>query len=347
MADLVKKNGVPQDVQDERASGIHKVSQSQRPLASELGLGALIGDRYVITGLISAGATSHVYAALDEITRQEVAVKVVRYGFGDPNERSVDRLQLELFVYQLATSRHLPRLLDAGRLQDRSPYIVMERVHGQTLAEKLSGDGSLSIAAVLELGQQLMHGLHAAHGHGIIHRDVKPRNLLLESGSEGVVLKIIDFGICSRTQSTSKSGTLVLGTPSYMSPEQITGGMLDARTDIYSGSVVLYQALTGRLPFEGGSSMEILTSTLHSPLLPPRLLRETCPIELEECLFRGLAREPDERFSTADAMANELSRIAEQYGYARGADAFRSPGSLAPRGEIQHDAQTARSGIVR
>jgi serine/threonine-protein kinase len=274
-------------------------------------------------------------------------MKVVRYGFGDPNERAVDRLQLELFVYQLAKSPHLPCMLDAGRLADGSPYIVMDRVHGQTLAERLR-EGAMSIPAVLELGRQLMQGLHAAHRHGIIHRDIKPCNLLLEEASDGALtLKIIDFGICSRERGTNTVSSVVIGTPSYMSPEQITGGKVDARTDIYSGSVVLYEALTGRLPFDGDSSNEILSSALHAPMLPPRVLRENCSVELEVLLLRGLARDPEDRIPTAERMAHELQRIVELYDYPAGADAFRAPASLRPRALRRQEAQTERPPPMR
>jgi serine/threonine-protein kinase len=327
-------------VASERGSGVHPVKE-RTPLLGPLDCGARVGERYVITDVISQGATSYVYAALDEIARREVAIKVVKYGFGDSSERAIDRLQLESFVYQLAHSRHLPRLLDAGRLADSSPYIVMDRVHGQTLSERLR-QGPLSIPAILELGCQLMDGLHAAHRHGIVHRDIKPRNLLLEETPDGVLtLKIVDFGICSRENRAESVRSVVLGTPSYMSPEQTMGHKLDARSDIYSASVVLYEAVTTRLPFEGSTSMEILTAVLHAPVLPPRVLRENCLPELEAVILRGLSRNKADRFEDALTMSDELARIAEQYGLPMGADAFRTKASLLPPPSSRRDAVTA------
>lgn len=331
----------------ERGSGVHAVTgrtQLMRPIER----GSRVGDRYVITDVISHGATSYVYAALDEIARREVAIKVVKYGFGDSSERAIDRLQLESFVYQLAHSRHLPRLLDAGRLPDSSPYIVMDRVHGQTLAERLR-QGPLSIPAILELGCQLMDGLHAAHRQGIVHRDIKPRNLLLEdTPASALTMKIVDFGICSRENRAESVSSVVLGTPSYMSPEQTMGLKLDARSDIYSASVVLYEAVTTRLPFEGSSSMEILTAVLHAPVLPPRVLRENCPPELEALILRGLSRNKSDRFDDALTVADELAGIAEKYGLPMGADAFRAKASMLPPPSVRHDAQTERAaGLVK
>jgi serine/threonine protein kinase len=266
---------------------------------------------------------------------------VVRYAFGDPSERAIDRLQLELFVYQLAQSPHLPKLIDAGRLSDGSPFIVMDRVHGRTLAEKLS-DGPVSIPAVLELGRELMSGLGAAHRHGIVHRDIKPQNLILEEAPDGAItLKIIDFGICSRERRVHSSSSVVLGTPSYMSPEQISGAVVDVRTDIYSACVVLYEAITGRLPFEGGSSIEIFTSVLHAPLLPPRVLRENCPVGLEKLLVHGLARDPDKR------MIQAIDELVRQGGFPSGSNAFRAPASLLPSPPRGREAQTQRSFIPK
>ncbi len=332
-------------VASERGSGVHPVTgrtQLMRPLE----LGSRVGDRYVITDVISHGATSYVYAALDEIARREVAIKVVKYGFGDSSERAIDRLQLESFVYQLAHSRHLPRLLDAGRLDDSSPYIVMDRVHGQTLAERLR-QGPLSIPAILELGCQLMDGLHAAHRHGIVHRDVKPRNLLLEDTPDAALtLKIVDFGICSRENRAESVSSVVLGTPSYMSPEQTMGQKLDARSDIYSASVVLYEAVTTRLPFQGSTSLEILTAVLHAPLLPPRVLRENCPPELEAVILKGLSRDRADRFPDAVTFADELASIGERYGLPMGADAFQAKASLLPPPSVRHDAQTERAAVM-
>jgi eukaryotic-like serine/threonine-protein kinase len=329
-----------------RRSGIHRIT-SPTGCAHSLERGTRISDRYCVLDLISHGATSFVYAAYDEIRQHEVAVKVVRHALDDLQERGIDRLQLELLVYRLAQSPHLPTLVDAGRLTDGSPYIVLERVHGQTLAEKLQG-GALSIPATLELGRQLMTGLHAAHRHGIVHRDIKPRNLLLEEARDGAItLKIIDFGICSRERAAQTKSSVVLGTPSYMSPEQITGASLDARTDIYSASVVLYEAITGRLPFEGGSSGEIFSSALHAPMLPPRVLRENCPNELDLVLLHGLARDPEQRIASAEIMLRELSRIVWLHRYPAGADAFRAPASLLPKSLSGGEALTERANVVR
>jgi serine/threonine protein kinase len=128
-----------------------------------------------------------------------------------------------------------------------------------------------------------------------------------------------------------------------MSPEQIMGARLDARSDLYSASVVLYEAVTTRLPFEGNSSSEILTSALHAPLLPPRVLRESCPAELEAVILRGLRRNPEERFPNALLMASEIEQIAAARGLPLGAEAFRAPVSMLPRPNTTHEAQTERA----
>lgn len=335
----------PRDV----VSGTHRVALNRvspsSGILAQFGVGSRINGRYLLNRFISEGATSGVFAAHDELANREVAVKIVRFGL-DRSERSIDRLQLEVLVYRLASSPHLPRLLDAGRLANGAPFIVMELVSGLTLADRLAS-GPLPIPAVIDLGRQLMAGLHAAHRHGIAHRDIKPRNLILEERADGTItVKIIDFGICTRQHSARSKQPTVLGTPSYMSPEQISGETSDVRTDVYSGSVVLYEALTGRLPFEGTSAAQIMTAALHAPLLPPRLLRESCPAELEDVLLRGLSRDAAHRWASAELVAAELELIVAQHGFPTGAEAWRQRSSIPPRQATASSEATQRAPSI-
>ena len=290
-----------------------------------LPVGHRIRNRYVIRRFLSLGSNTRVYGALDLHSGKTVAVKVVRIDVG-ANKGIVDRFQHEVLVCRLFNSPHLPRVYDQGRLETGSLFMVMELLTGQTLDQRL-GHGPLAIATVVELGRQLSAALGAAHARGIVHCDVKPHNLILEPDSErGFVVKLIDFGIATRDTSridTGRRRDTVLGTPAYMSPEQIRGIRVDARTDIYSAGAVLYQALTDRLPFDGNSSRGVMEAALRDPLIPPRVLRAGCPELLERTLMRALSRDRNDRQPSAAALGADLEAVVLNQHLPAGAQAWR------------------------
>lgn len=279
---------------------------------SRLPFGYVIRDRYEIRRFISLGATTRVYAAEDRTSGRMVAVKVVRVDVG-MQRGVIDRFQHEVLVCRLFDSPHLPRVYDQGRLDNGSLFMVMELLSGQTLDQRL-GRGALAVATVVELGRQLCRGLSAAHAKGIVHCDVKPHNVILQPSSElGILVKLIDFGIATRDAGRVDTGLrrdTVLGTPAYMSPEQIRGMRVDVRTDLYSAGVVLYQTLTDRLPFDGNSSRSMMEAALRDPVIAPHVLRPSCPDSLERVLLRAMHRDRDERYQSADEFGRELEQVA-------------------------------------
>jgi eukaryotic-like serine/threonine-protein kinase len=308
-----------------RSSGTQR--SARRVDAAELTRGQRIADRYVVSGVIADGATSTVYAARLEATDAIVAVKVQRSGFGETDVEQIDRLQLEALVYRVTGSEHVPRLLDTGRLPDGAPFIVTELVTGPTLADRLK-DGTLRFPTLIDLGRQLMLGLAAVHAARVVHCDIKPSNIVLALDSaRAVLVKIVDFGICERQRPPGKRSQNVVGTPSYMAPERIEGFYSDPRADLYSAGAVLYEALTGRLPFPGRTSDQTLRAALRDPLLPPKILEENCPDELDALLVALLEREPDARPRSAHIVYEILTGIVESRGLPSGSDAWRLTGS--------------------
>jgi serine/threonine-protein kinase len=307
-------------------------AEASRDASGRLPVGYRIRGRYVIRRFVSLGAATRVYAAEDVQTGRLVAVKVVRI---DVNVKGVvDRFQHEVLVCRLFDSPHLPRVFDQGRLDNGSLFMVMELLTGQTLDQRL-GHGPLAVPAVIELGRQIATALSGAHARGIVHCDVKPHNVILQPDEErGFMVKLIDFGIATRDTARVDTGTrreTVLGTPAYMSPEQIRGMRLDIRTDIYSAGVVLYQALTDRLPFDGSSSRAIMEAALRDPIIPPRVLRPSCPDVLERALMRALCRDRNYRHATAGELCRELEDVVQREHYAAGAAAWRQRSELQAR----------------
>ncbi|MCL5948024.1 MAG: serine/threonine protein kinase [Actinobacteria bacterium] len=195
------------------------------------------------------------------------------------------------------------------------PYLVLEYVDGENLRARLrnsaeeSVDGSLPISVVIDWGRQLAEALGYLHAHGIIHRDLKPENILVTSSG---VLKVMDFGtamMAGARRLTWKHVSEGLGTPDYMSPEQVQGGRGDVRSDIYSWGVVMYEMLTGKVPFEGDNWLAVMAGHLQGTPVPPRRLRPDIPPGLESVVLHALRRYPDNRYQTAESLLSDLDRL--------------------------------------
>jgi eukaryotic-like serine/threonine-protein kinase len=196
---------------------------------------------------------------------------------------------------------------------DGVPYISMEYVDGVTLKEVVHGRGALPLGVGLSIAKQMCHGLGAAHAGGVVHRDVKPHNMLILP--ETAELKIMDFGI-SRVSSVeagssglTTAGT-VMGTPDYMPPEQAQGRPADFRSDLYSLAVVLFEVFTGKLPFKGETPMAVVVAHIQQPPPRPRSLNPRVPPELEAAIVKGLQKDPARRWQSADELLEALSAIS-------------------------------------
>jgi Tol biopolymer transport system component len=271
-------------------------------------------SHYRILEKLGAGGMGEVYRARDEKLGRDVAVKVLPAGLlGSEVARA--RFRKEAEALSRLSHPHIATLLDFDS-EDGTDFLVMELVEGKTLLEAVR-EGPLSEKEVVRLGSQLARGLQAAHEHGVIHRDLKPGNLALTSDG---LLKVLDFGLArlgrltlpevgEKTASTDTAVGHVVGTPSYMAPEQLRGKGVDARTDVYGAGACLYELATGRRPFGTKSGVELTDAVLHEAPVAPRSVGGTVSVGLESVILKCLDKDPGLRYQTAKELLVDLERL--------------------------------------
>jgi WD40 repeat protein len=267
-------------------------------------------DSFAIRKELGRGRFGIVYQAVDELDRL-VAVKVLK---PDLAASAKERSRFEQEARKAAAVRHdhVITVYQVGHARDFPlPYLVMEYLEGETLSDRLRRQGVLEPRVAAQTVQQVALGLAAAHARGLVHRDVKPSNILLEASSGRA--KVTDFGLARATEAgaaASQSGTVV-GTPAYISPEQVTApAKVDGRSDVYGLGVVLYEALTGERPFRGLPHL-VLHQVVHDEPRPPRQLHDAVPRDLETITLKCLAKEPGRRYQSAGELAEDLQRWLE------------------------------------
>ena len=261
-------------------------------------VGRTLVDKYRIDKLIGMGGMGAVYSAHHLGIDRHVAIKILQPNVAFSNERVMDLFEREAKMAGNLTHENIANIMDAGRTSDGIAYIAMEWIEGQTLEEALSLQGPFNFERIADLLQQITAALEAAHAKRIIHRDLKPANVMLIRRPDGrELVKVLDFGVAKiLNETTSSPVSAPMGTPHYASPEQFQmGGRIDGRSDIYSLGVMLYQMLTGALPFETTSVHELIRLQLTAPPPPLRQLRPDAPAELEALLNRLLAKDPHQR----------------------------------------------------
>jgi serine/threonine-protein kinase len=275
---------------------------------SDVAPGSLMGRRFQVLSLLGSGGMGVVYKARDRELDDLVALKVLRRDlWGD--RAQLERLKSELKLARRITHPNVLRTYDFGEL-DRVAFISMEYVRGVTLRYMLDQTHRLPYSAALRLAKQLCAGLSAAHAVGVIHRDIKPENLILEATGNA---KLMDFGIArpvSRLQPGQTQAGFIVGTPQYLAPEQVQGGEIDTRADIYSAGVVLYEIFTGEVPFRGATAMEVVLKHLQQEPPPPHEHWSEIPQRLEAAILRCLRKNPGERFNTAEELHHELEALS-------------------------------------
>jgi hypothetical protein len=239
------------------------------------------------------------------------AIKVIHPGQAD-DETLVERFRAEARRTSRLTSPHSVMIYDFGH-DDRSGwlFLAMEFLDGEDLGRRIASEGQLPLALIVEVISQAARSLQEAHDLGIVHRDIKPGNLMLVHKSGELQVKVIDFGIAKSIESSKMTfyeltgAGLMIGTPQYMAPEQITGGTIDGRTDQYALAITAYKMLTGRTPFEGGSAIDIATRQVCDAPLPPRAYRPELAsyVELEAALLQAMSKSPSDRFSKIEHFA--------------------------------------------
>jgi len=280
-------------------------------------VGTTIDGRYQVEKKLGEGGMGVVYLAKHAVIGNKCAIKVLRGEMAGESEVS-ERFIQEARAAAAIGNDHIIQITDFGQLPDSTAYFVMEFLDGHALHDIIEANPHLEPARVIRIMTQCCEGLAAAHASDIVHRDLKPDNIfLVRKGNDNDFVKILDFGIAKVQASESgkrltKTG-MIFGTPQYMSPEQAAGSGVDARTDIYSLGIIMYEMLCGHVPFEADTFMGVLTKHLYEEPIPPRRLVPPIdvPQNLEAILLKAIAKKPDKRYQSMGEFAQDLRAVAE------------------------------------
>jgi len=273
----------------------------------------VIGDRYVLGPLLGRGGMAEVRRARDTRLERDVAIKRLKADLaGDPIFQ--ERFRREAHAAAGLNHPNIVSVFDTGESYDEAsdlmiPYIVMELVVGHTLREILHDGRKIQPVKALELTECVLDALDYSHRHGIIHRDIKPANVMLTNTGQ---VKVMDFGIARAVSDTAASMTQtasVIGTPQYLSPEQIRGEKVDRRSDIYSTGCLLYELLTGKPPFEGDSPVSLAYQHVRATPVPPSQIDPLVSTQMDAIVLKALAKNPVDRYQTAQEMHDDIARL--------------------------------------
>ena len=289
------------------------------PVGKDPLIGMLIQDRYRIESLVAKGSMGVIYKATQEAIGRTVAIKVM-HGYLVNDEESMKRYHKEAKAASRLNHPNITAVYDFGVLASGQPYIVMDLLTGKALADVLQQRGQLTVGQTLMVFNQICQALNEAHSRGVVHRDIKPENIVIEEMPDGknIVVKVVDFGIATFAAEgedtigkITKTGT-VCGSPFYMSPEQCDAGKVDQRSDLYSLGIVLFECLTGKVPFESKDIYLVLSMQVKDP--PPRLSKMRSDIEfspeMEMFVAKSLAKDPDARYQSAQEFWEGLAAAA-------------------------------------
>ena len=273
------------------------------PLPESLG-------RYQVLEVLGRGAMGSVYKGFDPVISRTVALKTIRKDLlgSDQVVESVARFRNEAMASGRLNHPGIIAIHEYGE-DDETVFIVMEYAPGDNLRSYISRHDSIKLTEISNIVTQLLEALDFAHENGVIHRDVKPANIIVSSGLR---IKVADFGIAHINTSTLTQTGMIVGTPSYMAPEQYIGLGIDRRADIFSAGIVLYELLTGAKPFEG-STESVGYKICHEPHRSPSLVNVSLPIGLDVVINRALAKKPEDRFSSAREFSHALHSAIEQH----------------------------------
>ncbi len=283
--------------------------------------GTVIDDKYIIGRTIGSGGMGTVYEAVHKKLKSKVAIKLLHNKYAK-SSKIIKRFHQEAKLAAEIEHDNICKVIDHGTDKKGAPYLVMPMLSGESLAEILSGKKKISLMRIVDIACQTLSALEAAHKENIVHRDLKPDNIFVTKvGDREDFVKLLDFGISKvlekESQSSLTSTGMVLGTAYYLAPEQARGAKnIDCRVDIFAMGVILYEALTGKRPFEGDSYNEIVFKIAGEPVKMPRLLNPAIPKSVEHVILKAMSVDPNDRFADAAEMEKALENAvvnADQY----------------------------------
>ncbi|MBQ0025791.1 MAG: Stk1 family PASTA domain-containing Ser/Thr kinase [Lachnospiraceae bacterium] len=264
--------------------------------------GTVLSERYEISNPIGSGGMSDVYKALDYKLGRSVAVKVLKEEFAQ-DQSFVEKFRMEAQSAACLSNPNIVNIYDVGE-DGNVYYIIMELIDGITLKKYIDRRKRLGVREAIEVAMQVAYGLEAAHGEHIIHRDIEPQNIMITR--EGKI-KVTDFGI-ARAASTQSISANEMGSVHYISPEQAKGSFTDERSDIYSLGITMYEMLTGRVPFEGDSSVSVALQHINAEMTPPTVYEPLIPISLEKIILKCTQKNPVARYASASELIDDLKK---------------------------------------
>ena len=271
--------------------------------------GSVFANRYEVKEILGAGGMGVVYRAFDRELGEPVAIKTLRADTVADDPVAIERFKQEIRLARRIAHRNVVRTYDLGEVSGIY-YLTMEYVEGTSLKQLIQSRGRLPVPVSLTVGKQLCRALEVAHEQGVIHRDIKPQNIVVEANG---FLKVMDFGIARLANPPKGKGLteqgMAIGTPDYMSPEQLSGLELDPRSDLYSAGVVLFESITGRVPFEADTPWSLIAQHLEQEPPDPRGLNPDVPEPLAKAVLKAMAKDREQRFRTAGEMYEALAAI--------------------------------------
>ena len=271
----------------------------------ELIRGITFADRYEVIEELGKGGMGRVYKVLDREINEEVALKILNPEITS-DEKMIERFRNELKIARKIVHKNVCRMYDLCK-EEGTKFIIMEYVPGEDLKSLIRKIGQFTVGKAVFVARQVCEGLAEAHILGIVHRDLKPQNIMIDK--EGNV-HIMDFGIARSLEAKGITETgVIIGTPEYMSPEQVEGKEVDQRSDIYSLGVVLYELVTGRVPFKGDTSLSIAVKHKTEAPLDPRKINTQIPEDLSQVILRCMEKNKEKRHQTAEQLLTELKKI--------------------------------------